>query len=275
MSAKAESGVPRPWRVIGLVPAVLVAAIAVWEIGAPTREARSVPSESDWDAATEHVRARYTPGDLIVFAPAWVDPIGREHIGDLIPIEAAARMDAARYGVIWEISARGARSFDTRDLPAVEPVRFGKLTVRRFEREPARIVTDFLAEAARFRSAGGARPQVSLEEVGFEPHRCIKLVPPPDGTLRISLPEAELGTRLVGYVGLADVFTRRDVRAPARLDVRVDGAVVASTTVGVDDGWVRFEAATREGPAEVAFEATAIGKNARERLVCFAAEARR
>jgi hypothetical protein len=68
------------------------------------------------------------------------------------------------------------------------------------------------------------------------------------------------------------VFTRRDVRVPARLDVEIGGTVVASATAGVDDGWVRFSAPTTPGTADVTFIASADAQN---RLICFAAEARR
>jgi hypothetical protein len=88
----------------------------------------------------------------------------------------------------------------------------------------------------------------------------------------VTFASARLGSALVGYVGLADVFTRRDDREPARLEVLVGGELVAERTVGVNDGWVRFDAATTPAEsAEVEFRATALGKN---RLVCFAAEAR-
>jgi hypothetical protein len=87
---------------------------------------------------------------------------------------------------------------------------------------------------------------------------------------------AALGRELVGHVGLADVFTRRDVRDPGRLVVKVDGRVVADVTVGVDDGWVRFAAPTAaRADATVEFAATAVGPRARDRRICFAAEARR
>jgi hypothetical protein len=116
---------------------------------------------------------------------------------------------------------------------------------------------------------------VRLEEVGFEPHRCVRVEPQPDQTVRVQYPGVRLGTRLVGYVGLADVFTRRDVHAPGALVVTIDGQPVAETRVGVDDGWVRFEAQTAPAErADVVFAATAVGVGAHKRLICFAAEAR-
>jgi hypothetical protein len=138
----------------------------------------------------------------------------------------------------------------------------GGVTVRRFERAPAVVVSDVLASGQ-----GGA---VTLAEVGFEPHRCIQVVPAPGRPQRITIP-MQLGTRLVGYAGLADVFTRRDIRAPGSLAVEIAGTQVAAVHPGVDDGWVRFEAATTPGPADVTFVASA---DAPQRLICFAAEAR-
>ena len=67
------------------------------------------------------------------------------------------------------------------------------------------------------------------------------------------------------------MFTRRDIRAPGSLAVEIAGKQVAAVRPGVDDGWVRFEAPTTPGPAQVTFVASA---DAPKRLICFAAEAR-
>lgn len=272
MSSKARAAA-------GLIPALALAAIAAWEIVAASRVDAGTGSDSDWIAAADAVRAAASPDDLIVFAPGWIDPIGRRHLGDRISLAMAGRMDAARYAVIWEISARGARAPDTRGLTPDQTRSFGPLTLRRFRQSAAHVVTDFVteAEARRMTSAGrmARAVRVGLEEVAFEPHRCISVEPAPDQTVRVTFPAATLGSTLVGYVGLADVFTRRDVREPARLALEVGGAAATQVTVGVDDGWVRFEAATSPGRADVVFALTALGQGARQRQVCFAAEARR
>lgn len=253
-----------------MAPAVLIALVAIWETVATVRAGSDIPGASAWDRASAAVRAEHQPGDLIVFAPDWIDPVGRLHLGDLIPIEMAARMDAARYGRIWELSIRGARSSDTAGLEPVSTAHFGDLTVRGFERQPAEVVTDFVAALP---ASSGAR--MELQEVGFEPHRCVLARPSAGGTTEVRYPAVALGSRLVGYVGLADVFTRRDDREPGQLSVAIDGTEVASVRAGVDDGWVRFEAPTTPAPsAEVVFRASA-GPRARKRLICFAAEARR
>ena len=255
---------------IAAVPALLLVVISLWEVCAARRDANSVPGEAAWHAAAARVREGYRPGDLIVFAPDWVDPIGRMQLGDLIPIEMAARMDAARYGRIWEVAIRGARSPDTAGLAPVASEEQDGIAVRRYERAPAIVVSDVLDRLTSAISEG-ARPTLELAEVGFAPHRCLQISPARGTPLRIRFPQLPLGRELVGYVGIADVFTRRDVRSPGRLEVEIAGKVVASAEAGVDDGWVRFAAATQPGAADVVFVARASDAN---RRICFAAEAR-
>src|SRR3954449_12306080 len=97
-------------RRLTAIAGALLVAVAIWEIVASIRDAGAVPGDDAWAEAAGAVRAEYRPGDLIVFAPSWVDPVGRMHLGDLISLEAAGRMDAARYPRIWELSIRGAHA---------------------------------------------------------------------------------------------------------------------------------------------------------------------
>ncbi|HEX5062902.1 MAG TPA: hypothetical protein VFV99_26190 [Kofleriaceae bacterium] len=257
---------------IAAVPALLLVVVALWETCATPRDAAEVPGDKAWAKAADVVRAGYQPGDLIVFAPDWIDPVGRLHLGDLIPVEMAARMDAARYGRIWELSIRGAHAADTAGLTATSEQTVAGITVRLFSRTPATVVSDVRDALASVKVEGAARPTLELTEVGFAPHRCIQIVPPPKGTVRITFPQLALGSELVGYAGLADIFTRRSPRGPGKLAVEIGGKVVARIAPGVDDGWVRFAAPTTPGPADVTFIASADDPN---RLICFAAEARR
>ena len=246
-------------------------AIALWETCAAYRDAHAVPGDDDWDRAAAIVRPQVQPGDLIVFAPDWIDPVGRLHLGDLVTIDMAARMDDARYARIWELSIRGARAPETAGLAPAFAQDAGGVAVRRYERTPVQVVADVRERLAGAQIEGG-RATLELAEVGFQPHRCIEATPTAGKSIRVTFAQLPLGTTLVGYVGLADVFTRRDVRAPGKLEVQVAGAAVATVAPGVDDGWVRFEAPTTPGAADVTFVASA---DAPQRLICFAAEARR
>jgi len=253
------------------LPALVLVAVAVWEIAVAARAARAVPHDDAWGQAAAYVRAHHQRGDLIVFAPAWADPIGRLHLGDLISLDMAGRMDDARYGRIWEVAIEGEQAAELAGLAAVESHEADGVTVRRYERPAATIVSD-VRDALGAVVAVGGTPRLELAEVGFRPHRCVQVTPVANKPARLTFPQLALGTELVGYVGIADVFTRRDERSPVRLDVEIAGAKVASVTAGVEDGWVRFRAPTREGAADVTFVASASAPN---KLICFAAEARR
>ena len=56
----------------------------------------------------EAVTADFKTGDLIVFAPRWLDPVGRRWLGSLLTVADAGRLDDARYARVWEVSIRGA-----------------------------------------------------------------------------------------------------------------------------------------------------------------------
>ncbi len=248
---------------------MVIVVIGLWEAWAARSDARSVPGDDDWRRAGDFVRAQVQPGDLIVFAPEWVDPVGRMVLGDKLAIADAARMDAAKYGRIWELSIRGARAAETAGLVPVAVSEAGGVSVKKYERAPVKVLAD-VRELLRGAKVTGGAAHRDLVEVGFAPHDCIEITPGPKQPVRVEFTGVALGTKLVGYVGLADVFTRREIRAPGKLTIEVAGR---TTTVepGVDDGWVRFEVATTPGTGDVAFVASA---DAPQRNLCFAAETR-
>ena len=105
------------------------------------------PKDADW-AAAERGRARRVsqPGDLIVAAPAWADPIMRMHLGDLIPLATAGAHGrrALRRASGRSTSAARTRPRRARGASSLER-RHGALTVRRVERTGAAVSYDFLA----------------------------------------------------------------------------------------------------------------------------------
>ncbi len=299
----------RPSRRLGAIPAAALVLVAIWEIFATRCQATTIPGDDDWSDAAKIVRSGYQPGDLIVFAPSWVDPVGRLHLGDLIPVEMAARMDAAKYGRIWELSIRNAVAPEVFGMTSVE-THLGAVEVRRFERKPAEVISDLMPFGGR----------IDLVEVGFEPHRCLVVPVPPArpyleallerldelsdqprakvirsfAQLLPELPSAyavpaadrngkwiairmELGSMLAGAFGIADVFTRRDERRDIGLRIEVDGKQVLETAAPIDR-WVPFEVSTAPGIHAVRFllrwEAKP-GELANAKSVCLNAEARR
>lgn len=257
--------------------ALLLVIIAVWAAVATGRDARSAPSDEAWAEAAALVRQELRPGDLITFAPEWIDPVGRLHLGDRISLDDAARLDAASYPRVWVLAIRGASSPEVAgETPAWER-QLGGLTVRRYERTPAVVLADAVSALPTAELGGApARPiAATLAEIGFTPRRCVLAAPTAGGKLTLRFPRFPLGRRLVGAVGVADVFTRRDVREPGFLEVQLDGKRVAAARVGVDDGWVRLAADTAPGAAELTVIASAPSPRARDRLLCFQLESRR
>src|SRR5258706_16445128 len=69
---------------LAVVPALLLVFVSVWEVCTTPRDAAALPTDRSCQRAAQLVRSGYQPGDLIVFAPAWIDPIGRMLLADLI-----------------------------------------------------------------------------------------------------------------------------------------------------------------------------------------------
>ena len=258
------------------LPALALVVIATWEMCATGRYGDDVPGDEAWRKAAAVVRAEFAPGDLLVFAPAWNDPVGRMHLGDLMSLDDAARMDAARYPRIWQLSIRGAGAAETAGLKPVWHTDVDGIAIARFEQTPVTVVSSVVGEFAKASVSGPTqkRTSVVLTEVGFTPRRCVQVVPQAGKSASVRFPRLKLGQILVGYVGLADIFTRRDVRDPGLLQIKIDGEPSAVIEAGVDDGWRRFTVPTVPGEHDVEFIATAVGPKARDRHLCFAAEAR-
>ncbi len=276
-------------RVMAAVAAAVIFPIAVVESIAAYRLPARVASADDWTKASARVRKDFASGDLLVFAPAWVDQIGRSKLGDLMPVEMIARSSDDAYGRVWVVGVRGARA----ELPAsaklVSSEQLGQLTVSLYEKPAVKILYDFVAhfEAARVtlvrneerpclgdgeaRKCGQSRIERRTAEVDYQPRRAI-LVPVEAGaTTRLEY-DVELGSKLVVYVGLHDYYARKS--ADGKLDVRIaiDGQEKRHVEHRNDGGWERVELDTRglTGQHTVRFDVSA--KAAVWRIGAIAAE---
>jgi hypothetical protein len=280
----------------GLAALAGVVLVALVETASALVAPHRAPKEEDWRAAASEIRAGFHPGDLIVAAPAWADPILRVHLGDLIPVEVAGRLDDERFGRVWEVSQRGARAAAAARGDVTVERRFGALTVRRIERAPAAVSYDFVArwaEAHVSRRGEGGAPSVDCPLAGDRMqcpdsavHRQIVEV---DTRLRLALltqpvaraavvieyPAVRLGRSLVVATGLHNVWMRKEAQGTVDLRVVVDGVAAQTFTTGNDDGWAvrRIDTSARAGQtAAVRFEITSPAPRARHFAI--AAEAR-
>lgn len=106
-------------------------------------QSRVVP-DADWERAAARVRQDHRPGDLIVVAPSWADPLLRRELGDLISLEDAGRSDLAQYRRLWALSIRGHRPAEAPDAPAEIVEQFGRVLVLRWPlTHDAEVLYDF------------------------------------------------------------------------------------------------------------------------------------
>ncbi len=247
---------------IAVVMTLALGGLATWESAAALYAPERVARDADWDAAADEVRANFRDGDLIVFAPAWVDQIGREHLGDKISVEMAGHADTDRYARIWEVSIRGARAADTAGLTRAQLHEHGKVAVALYEKKAATVLYDFTSHAGEARvtdatksgsderpcfaerppgfRCAGVRVEPRTLEVDYQPRRGI-LTPALLGrVIALEFPDVPLGAQLVGYTGLHDYYSRKNSDGPVDFRVLVDGREMFKWRHHNADNWRRF-----------------------------------
>jgi hypothetical protein len=219
------------------IVAALIALVAVVETGAALTARLRVATDADWEAAAAEVRSGFQPGDLVAFAPAWADQVGRAHLGDLVTVEMAGRSDADRYARVWEVSIRGAHSPDVEGAKRVRASQHGKVRVALYEKAATPVVYDFTSHA---QEVIGGRYDVRTLEIDYRPRRGI-LVQPSTQPATYEWHEVPLGDTLVVYAGLHDYYARKSADGLVDFAVLVDGRELVAARVGNDDGWRRFD----------------------------------
>ncbi len=289
----------RAWKNPAVVAAALVALLALVETATALTARLRVAGDDDWRAAAAEVRAGFTAGDLIVFAPGWVDQIGRAWLGDLIPVEMAGRSDADRYARVWVVSIRGARAPEAAGARLARTTQHGRVRVTLYDKTAQPLVWDFTAHADEARvtqslpgtparaatpcygdpqngwRCAGSHVERRTLEVDYRPRR--GLLVPADGarTTHVDFAEAPLGGTLVVYAGMHDYYARKNAEGPVDFRVAVDGKELLAARVGNGDGWRRFDLDTRAfagGRHAVRFDVSAA--NSAWRSFGFHAEAR-
>lgn len=292
-----ERPVPRrPGRAVAVAAGIV--AFALWETVVALLAPLRAPDDRDWRRAESVVRADFKPGDLIVAAPFWSDQVMRLHLGDLVPLSVAARLDAARFGRIWQISQRGAVAPETASATLLRSSRHGGLQVSLFEQRPAPVTFDFVerwAQAQVMRHEPG-RGDIPCERQP-DRHQCPLLgfnfvmprVLETDGTLHrglyaepvggaavvVEYKDVPMGRELAVGHGLHDPWWRRAADGTVRIKVLVNGVTVGEQEATNRNGWkvIRIDTSAQAGKtAVVRFEITSAKPYARR--YGFAAEAR-
>lgn len=124
---------------------VAVVAVAAVELLAHLRQVSAVVPREDFDAARALVAPEIRAEDLVLFAPAWVEPVGRQAFGDaLAGIERSGRADETRFARVFEVSIRGAHRPEVAGFPVVSTRAVGGVTVTLFDNPSYKPVIDDL-----------------------------------------------------------------------------------------------------------------------------------
>ncbi len=261
----------------------MVAVVVVIAVGetlvaliAPSR----APTDHDWTEAAAAVREGFRPGDLIVAAPAWADPILRVHLGDLIPPEMAARMDDQRFPRVWEVSQRGARSPEGERGQVRADRTFGHLRVRLVERPAPAVTYDFVAHWTDAGldppAAGGRRLERKIVEVDQRLRLAIMTEPVGGRPVAITFPAVPLGRELAIATGLHDTWMRKAAQGTVQARLLVGDRAVDLPETTNDSAWTetRVDTSAEDGrtlPVRLEIRSAA----PLDRFFAFAAEARR
>ncbi|MBI2898148.1 MAG: hypothetical protein HYY06_31640 [Deltaproteobacteria bacterium] len=252
-------------------------AVAVTEIALQRRIESNVPRTADWAAAASIVRQGHRDSDLVVVAPEWASQVARVHLGErLQPLEAVARADTSRFGRLWVVSIRGARSPEETRARLEKTWQRGLVTVRLLRLgEPAQVAFDFVLNLHRAsvrvesrsrerpcpwapapRGIGGGRFRCGpgwnhvgveiLDDLDRRPHLAIWAHPVRDGRLVVEFADVPMGEILSGHMGLRYEAAKRLENGPVRLTVEIDGGAARSFTERDADSWRAFTVPTGE-----------------------------
>jgi hypothetical protein len=124
-----------------------VPAIGVLELAAHLVQARAHVDDGDWKSAKDYVAAEAQPGDLVTFAPRWVDPIGRQEFGPQIAtLEREARPDESRFPRAFEVSLHGGHDARLEGWRPTGEKDFGQVRVLTLENPtPAHVLEDLVS----------------------------------------------------------------------------------------------------------------------------------
>lgn len=133
-----------PTRILGLVGLAAVVGVALLEIALGLLGPRRAPKTVELQAAAAVLRSEIGQQDLIAVAPAWIDPLVRTELGDLMPTAMLGRPDGRRYPNIFELGFGGARHEDTHGLTTESERQFGGFVLRRYRQVAVEVSYDFV-----------------------------------------------------------------------------------------------------------------------------------
>ena len=250
-----------------------IAVVAVLELGAHLWIQARVPEDESWASAAAFVRERLSPGDRVIAAPAWADPIARLYLGDLPSLRTASADDSVGGRAVWELSIRGASH---RPSPPSLERSFGNVQVRMWPTSSDRMVFDFVERIDHAEVELGTAPPIPcpwvqapvpggglgagplppaerfvcdpsrpwlwvgatvMADLDLLPRRCVWQHPAGLEPVRTTFRDVLLDEEIVLSGGLDYNNARTDGDVPVRAAVFVDNELLGEMQIGDRDPW--------------------------------------
>lgn len=108
--------------------------LGVLELAGDWYFSRRAPDAADWEKVPGLVEQLRRPGDLVVVAPQWAEPLARHTLGDAVmPLRDVARSDTTGYRVLLELAMHGAESEEVQGFRELSQLEDGPFRLRRLE----------------------------------------------------------------------------------------------------------------------------------------------
>jgi hypothetical protein len=121
----------RGWRSKAKYVPFAVPLLGLAELGAYVFFSRRAPNEKDWADVRPLVASWYTPGDVVVVAPYWAEPMARWKFGDeLMPVRDVARPDPSGYAQAIEVSTLGQAAPELAGWKVLKETKHGSFRLR-------------------------------------------------------------------------------------------------------------------------------------------------
>jgi hypothetical protein len=129
---------------------LLVPALGLIELGGHFFFAGRAPRQEEWRALSRRIERLKRPGEPLLIAPEWAQPLARQAFGDAaFPLSELARPDLHGFRRVLEVSALGARTEETRAWRQLSEEESGRFTLRILENPAPRSVKYHFVDHAR------------------------------------------------------------------------------------------------------------------------------
>ena len=240
-----------------------------------------VVDDGDWRRAADRVREQWAPGDVVVSAPGWSDPLMRRELGDLLGVSGAARSDLSEYRRLWSLSIRGHRPAGAPDRSPDLNERVGRVRVLRWDLTADRVLYRMVDQIRSARvtidgracppqrgrprggglGAGAIEPAerfacdqrrswlwvgaTVLEDLELQPRHCIWQHPASPEVIRTTFTNIPLGERFVLAGGLYYEHERTLEHGPLSVGVFLGEVEIGRMVHRDGEGWKRLSVSTR------------------------------